>query len=286
MPDPIWDIDETELLVRWGAMFPTPEALAWWRSEKARRAARTLEEIERDEKSDAEDAALHAKLGAWSAEYEEAMRSHFEPLRRLLDTIYPQAYWPHVGDPAFGGARWTLSPSQLQEVLTKTGTLRAGNVSRIRRIKRQRFLRIGTCSAVGVFTLIAVVRLVPLSVPSLLAVGCGFLVGYLAAGHDPQVVDLARAQRLPRPPAALEHLGQAALRGRQPEELVESRPPKVGGDQDDALVRLRENDREVGRGGGLAFRGHRRDDHDGMLGQDVLLEHLAGRVVEPEHGGV
>ena len=87
------------------------------------------------------------------------------------------------------------------------------------------------------------------------------VVGHLPARHDPEVVDPAAAQGLPRAPVTFQHLGEAAVAG-EPEELVHARAPEVGRDQHDLLVGLRERHGQVRRGGALALAREGRDDHD------------------------
>ena len=93
----------------------------------------------------------------------------------------------------------------------------------------------------------------------------GRLLGDPAARHDPEVVDLAAAKGLPGPAVAFQHLGQPALRGREPEEFVQPRTAEIGRDQHDPLVRLRQNHRQVGGGRRLALARDRRDNHQGLV---------------------
>ena len=57
---------------------------------------------------------------------------------------------------------------------------------------------------------------------------------------------------------------------------MEARLPEVGGDQQHALVRLRQRDREVGRGRGLPLSGHGADDREDLAVALAVHRHDTG----------
>lgn len=84
MRDPWWDVTEEEWVARWGSSGMVPELLAWWRKEKARRDARTPEEVAAEENALAQQRAQEA---VWEAEARAAQVERHEDKERTEKLI-------------------------------------------------------------------------------------------------------------------------------------------------------------------------------------------------------
>ena len=166
MSDSIWDADEDHFRAQWGDAIATPEVLAWWRAEKARRAARTPEEIVADEQAEAEDANFQARQKVLDEEHEAAQEELYRPTRALLKHLNPKAVWPYSGEPAINLAEWyVLSTEEVDELLAAVREMRVAVGSRVESINRRRAMRVAIITLVGILVYVAVLRGIPRAVP-------------------------------------------------------------------------------------------------------------------------
>lgn len=192
MSDSFWDADEDQLRTQWGDVFATPEVLAWWRAEKARRAARTPEEIVGDERAEAEEAAFRTRQKAFEQEDEAAREDDYRPTRALLKHVNPKAVWPWAGEPAVNLARWfVLSTEEVDQLLAAVRAMRVATGSRVTSINRRRGVRKAIIILVSIVVYVAVLRGIPTAVPVWLSMIVAGVVAYLSGIGGAQMMKTA-----------------------------------------------------------------------------------------------
>jgi hypothetical protein len=147
------------------------------RAEDVRLAARSPDEVEREEREAIERAAERAEQEQWSEERQRRLDA--DPVRQLLRRLAPSPYTWFVVEPD-AIYFYTLSALQAEAVLEAAGVMRATAMPRLWSIRRRRFGLGVICTTVCLLTFVAVGRPIPRSIPPVVDVGVAGLIAYFA----------------------------------------------------------------------------------------------------------